>query len=506
MTGAFAPQFESAAPMEGQPIALRPPVAEAGLYPIEALSPKLLAAATAIIDKVQLPPAIAAQSVLAAAALGVQPYIDLIMPTGERIPSSLFLVTVAASGERKSSADKLALHPVREREAQMQRDFGPLQADYSASSAAYKAARKKAESGANKSRTQIEDDIKKCGAEPVAPPTPMLLSDEGTLQGLQKLFAEAMPSLGLFSDEGGQWLSGYSMQDENRIQTGAALSKLWDGSPIKRVRGTEGFTILRGRRLSLHLMVQERIAKGLFGDKDLASQGLLSRILVSSPTSRKGERMWRDASEDSDLALEKYGSRLFSLLASPMPMDPTTRELQPKELRLSTEARTMFIAFHDSVEVDLKKGGRFEKISGFAAKLPEHSVRLAGVMAYFENREVQEISDRALAAGIKLAQFYAAEALRLFGIGSVDDDTEAADTLIQWVRDQKMGVVGRRFLGRYGPGRGMKGTDRERAINLLVEMRHLVPITGGAEMTYGGKTKLERDAFTVMADEAEDEA
>jgi hypothetical protein len=491
--------------MAGQPIPIRPPVPEPGEYPLDALSPKLQDAARAIIDKVQLPAAIAAQCVLAAAALGVQPYVDVILPTGERIPTSLFMITVGRSGERKTSADKLALGPVRAREAEMHLEYLRDEGSYSADLAAYKVARKKAEAGTGKSRVQIRQEIEACGQEPLAPPLPMLISDEGTLAGIQKLYAIAMPSLGLFADEGGQFLGGHSMQDEVRVATGAAFSKLWDGAPIKRVRGTDGFSILRGRRLSIHLMIQERIAKKLFGDADLASQGFMSRTLVCHPTSRFGERPWRDPSDNSRLAMEKYEARLFNLLRSPMPMDPQTRELNPKELHLSAEARSLFIKWHDAVELELGKGGKFEKISGFAGKLPEHSVRLAAVMAYFEDRNVAEISDRALAAGIKLAKFYAAEALRLFGIGSTDADSEAAVALIEWVRQQGLGVVGRRFLGRHGPGRSMQGVQRDRALQILVDMKHLVPISGGALVAYNGKEEMNREAFTVMADEPEED-
>lgn len=503
MMRALAEQFGDTAPVETQPIPIRPPVAPAGEYPIDALSPKLQAAARAIVDKVQLPEAIAAQSVLAAASLGVQPYIDVILPTGERIPTSNYFISVAGSGERKSSSDKLALFPIREREAEMRVEHAQRRAEYDADAAAYKAARKKAEGGTNKSRNDIKVAIEACGDEPTPPPIPLLISDEGTLAGLQKLFAEAMPTLGLFSDEGGQWLSGHSMQEENRVATGAALSKLWDGAPIRRVRGGDGFSILPGRRLSLHLMIQERIARRLLGDPELASQGLLSRLLVCHPVSRKGERQWHDPSEESEQALEKYGARLFNLLRSPMPMDPDTRELHPKTLHLSTDARAMFIAWHDSVEADLRRDGKFERISGFAGKLPEHSVRLAAVMAYFEDRSVTEISGKALASGIRLAQFYAAEALRLFGIGSSDKDIDGAAEIIRWIREQKLGIVGARFLSRFGPGREMDVTERKRAIDLLVDAKHLVPIVGSAEVVYKGKAEKNRDAYTVVADEGE---
>ena len=53
---------------------------------------------------------------------------------------------------------------------------------------------------------------------------------------MQRLFAEANPALGLFSDEGATFLGGWGMQDDNQAATGGMLSKLWDGSPIKRIR------------------------------------------------------------------------------------------------------------------------------------------------------------------------------------------------------------------------------------------------------------------------------
>lgn len=495
----FSTQYEEAGRIEGQPIPIRPSVPQAGEYPIEALSPKLQDAARAIVDKVQLPAAIAAQSVLAAAALTVQPFLDVELPTGEVVPTSLFLISVAASGDRKSSADKLALHPIRLREREMHSDYAGAQASYTADNAAYTAARKKAAAG-NKSRAQIKQELEACGPEPTAPAIPLLISDEGTLQGLQRAFAESMPSLGLFSDEGGQWLGGYAMNEENRGATGAALSKLWEGAPIKRVRGTEGVSILRGRRLSLHLMIQPRIAQRLFGDPELRDQGLLSRLLVCAPQSMKGERFWHNSSDDSRLGLEKYEARVIGLLRSAMPMDPDTRELKPRAVPLSAEARELFVHWHDAVETELKQGGAFEAVAGFAAKLPEHSVRIAAVMAYFEDRNLTEISDRALSAGIKVAKFHAEEALRLFGLGSVDPETETAAQIIDWIRKERLHIVGGRLLSRYGPGRQLSGPVRQRALQALVEMKHLVQIGAGAEVTHKGKTEFNREAYTVVAD------
>jgi hypothetical protein len=85
-------------------------------FPIGALGDVLSAAALAIVDQVQCPEAVAGQSVLAVATLAVQGYANIELPQGSTAPLSSFFLTVASSGERKSTVDRKALSPVRERE------------------------------------------------------------------------------------------------------------------------------------------------------------------------------------------------------------------------------------------------------------------------------------------------------------------------------------------------------------------------------------------------------
>src|SRR3546814_2873476 len=99
------------------------------------------------------------------------------------------------------------------------------------------------------------------------------------------------PSMGLFSDEGGTFIGGYGMSDESRLRTGAGLSSFWDGTPVKHVRGGDGVSLLTGRRLSLHAMVQPGIAEDLLDDPMLQQQALPSRLLVAAPASISGTRM-----------------------------------------------------------------------------------------------------------------------------------------------------------------------------------------------------------------------
>jgi hypothetical protein len=106
---------ERLAPDPPQPLIREIPPGEP--WPVEALGGVLAAAAQAIHGRTQAPVGIASQSVLAVASLAAQGHADVVLPTGQVRPTSLFLVTITPSGERKSAVDHEAMWPVRRREA-----------------------------------------------------------------------------------------------------------------------------------------------------------------------------------------------------------------------------------------------------------------------------------------------------------------------------------------------------------------------------------------------------
>jgi len=91
---------EEVMPESPRPLARRLPPADP--FPVEALGDVLGAAARAINDRIQAPPAICGQSVLASAALATQGHAMIELPTGQTKPLSNDFVTVAETGERKS--------------------------------------------------------------------------------------------------------------------------------------------------------------------------------------------------------------------------------------------------------------------------------------------------------------------------------------------------------------------------------------------------------------------
>jgi hypothetical protein len=221
-------------------------------YPLSALGP-LREAAEAVHDKTQAPAAIAAHAVLGAAALAVQPLAD-VETLGAPSPVSLFLLTIAQSGERKSACDRLAVEGVRSFEAALTAEHGLTIASWRNRHALWDAERKRILGEKERDRRARETDLNALGPEPEAPLLPIVVTPDPTVEGLVKNMGSLRPSLGLFSDEGGAFLGGVGMNPDNRLKTIATLSSFWDGSPVSRLRAGDGGSLFIGRRLSVHLM------------------------------------------------------------------------------------------------------------------------------------------------------------------------------------------------------------------------------------------------------------
>jgi Protein of unknown function (DUF3987) len=231
-------------------------------FPVDALGDVLASAARAIHDRVRAPIAIGAQSVLGAAVLATQGHADVELPigNGSAKPVSCYFVTVAATGERKSESDWQALWPVEKHEAALRASHDADLFSYANAKAAWDKARDLALKTGKGDQAAIRAVLDSLGKAPNAPLEPMLTCPEPTFEGLCKLFAIGWPSLGIFAPEGGQFIGGHGMSQENKLKTAAGLSAAWDGKPIRRVRSGDGATILPGRRLSVHLMAQPAVA------------------------------------------------------------------------------------------------------------------------------------------------------------------------------------------------------------------------------------------------------
>jgi hypothetical protein len=374
------------------------------------------------------------------------------MPFGQCRPLSLYCLSVAASGDRKTTADNEALRPVRRYEQDLRDVYDCEMREWRIAQAAWAAQKRKIETDRKLDIAKRRAELQVLGPEPERPLYPILIVPEPTIEGLTRMWVDAPAALGIFSAEGGQFLGGPGMSPEHKLKTGAALSAFWDGLGQRRVRASDGLIDLVGRRLAVHLMVQLDPAAAFLADPVLRSQGLLSRCLVAAPASLSGTRFSRDP-EPSDIeAIEVYTKHVHRVLAMRRPLaDGKRNELKPRRVVLSSEAVTALKVFSDQIESQCGPEGELIAIRDFTAKAAEHAARIAGVVTIIEDPQAGEISDEMMAHGITLTEWYIREALRLHGAARTDPKLLDAHRLLEWLKRQSGPVIRFRDILRGGP-------------------------------------------------------
>ena len=422
-------------------------------YPVKALGEILGPAVERMAEVIGVPQALAAQSVLAASALATQGHAGLQLD-GRNYPLSLYLITVAASGDRKTAADRCALLPARQWEReQWQR--------YREQLARYRAAQRQAQ------RLNPADPESANGVSLEAEPSaPRLITTDPTIEALIKGLCHDLPSMGLFCDEGGQFLGSSTMSRDHRLKAVTTLSSLWDGSPIDRARSMTGESLRAyDRRLSLHLMLQPYLAMQLLSDPLLQGQGILGRCLMTWPTSLAGQRSYQAVDLSKDAALKRYHHRLSALFRQPWSLSPDGA-LQLSLLNLSPLARRRWIDLHDAIEAQLGEFGELASVRPSGSKAAENLLRVAGILAVVEESSVVEVDHIQRAS--TLIGYYLAEIQRLTEQEPVCRMKEEADRLLRWLQVKEWKRFSIRELNRNGPRFARKSSRH--AAKLLVEL------------------------------------
>lgn len=422
-------------------------------YPVQALGGILGPAVERMAEVIGVPRALAAQSVLAASALATQGHAGLQLD-GRNYPLSLYLITVAASGDRKTAADRCALLPARQWEREQWQRYREQLARYRA--AQRQAQRINAAEPAPRINVPLEAE----------PSVPRLITTDPTIEALIKGLCHDLPSMGLFCDEGGQFLGSSTMNRDNRLKAVTTLSSLWDGSPIDRARSMVGESLRAyDRRLSLHLMLQPYLAMQLLSDPLLQGQGILGRCLMTWPTSLAGQRSYQAVDLSKDAALKRYHRRLSALFYQPWSLS-ADGALQLSPLSLSPLARRRWIDLHDAIEAQLGEFGELASVRPSGSKAADNLLRVAGILAVVEESSAVEVEHIQRASA--LVGYYLTEIQRLTEREPVCRVKEEADRLLRWLQVKDWKRFSIRELNRNGPRFARKSSRY--AAKLLVEL------------------------------------
>ncbi len=463
-------------------------------YPLDALPDTLRAAVEEVRAFTKAPIPLVASSALAALSLVVQAHADAKRAEGLCGPVGLFLLTIADSGERKTTCDSFFMKAIRDYEAEQVEAAKPLIKDHKASLDAWEAKiggikekiRQLAKTG--KSTNEQEAALRDLEHDKPEPPRmPHLIYSDATPEALKWDLAKGWPSGGVVSSEAGLVFGAHGIGKDSVMRNLATLNQLWDGADIATERRTtESFTV-RGARLTIALQVQEATLRSFFDRSGGLARGtgFLARFLVAWPESTQGYRPFSDPPETWP-ALARFNQRIAAILDQAVPIDEDGA-LTPPLFPLATDTKVAWVMLHDTIESELRSGGELYDVRDVASKTADNAVRIATLFQLFENGAVGAIGLDAFEGASRIAAWHLHEARRFYGELALPEelaDTARLDSwLLDYCRREKTNIVSRREVQRnVTPGHLRHKAALNIALDELVE-------AGGVQLIQDGRRR-----------------
>ncbi|MEJ1388532.1 MAG: DUF3987 domain-containing protein [Candidatus Sedimenticola sp. (ex Thyasira tokunagai)] len=428
-------------------------------YPLDALPDTLRAAVEEVRAFTKAPIPLVVSSALAALSLAVQAHADV--KRAEKLcgPVGLFLLTIADSGERKSTCDGFFMQVIRDYEAEQAEAAKPLIKDHKAAMEAWEAKRggikekirQLAKSGkpAHEQETALRDLEHD---KPESPRMPRLIYGDATPEALKWNLAKGWPSGGVVSSEAGLVFGAHGMGKDSVMRNLATLNQLWDGADIATERRTtESFTV-RSARLTIALQVQEATLRSFFDRSGGLARGtgFLARFLVAWPESTQGYRPFSDPPETWP-ALAKFNQHIAGVLGQEVPIDEDGA-LTPTVFPLASDTKAAWVMFHDAIESELRSGGELYDVRDVASKTADNASRIATLFQVFEHGAGGAIDLAAFEGASRIAAWHLHEAQRFYGELALPEEQADAVRLDSWLLDycrrEKTNIVPRREVQR----------------------------------------------------------
>lgn len=461
-------------------------------YPLDALPDTIRAAAEEVAGFVKAPAALVASSALAALSLACQAHIDAKRAEKLHGPVGLFLLTIADSGERKSTCDGFFTSAIRQYQEEQAEAMKPAIKEYQAAIAAWEAERDgilsavKDAGKKGKPTDKLRGDLAQLQQDKPEPPrVPRLILGDETPENLAWGLAKQWPSAGVLSSEAGVVFGSHGMGKDSAMRNLALLNVLWDGGTHSIGRRTsESFTV-RGARLTMGLMVQEITLREYFSKSGGLARGtgFLARFLVAWPESTQGQRPFTEPPANWP-HLAAFHRRIAAILNQPAPIDEDGA-LTPAMLSLAPDAKAAWVEYHDAIESELASGGELYDVRDVASKSADNAARLAALFQQFEHGMGGAIGLDSFERASRITAWHLSEARRFFGELALPAELADAARLDSWLiehcRKGRTHFVGKNHVRQHGPMRD--GARLDAAIRELAQLDRLRLVKDGKRLT-----------------------
>ncbi len=394
---------------------------------------------------VQVPVDLPAMMVLAAISAAIGSKVEVFVCDSYTEQANLYVLIVAATGERKSPIFEHASHPLRLWEQQQIKELSvPRRIALRnvevclerIKKTQTRAAGDNVEKAAKAMRELEELEYELAALWAKVPVDPTVLCDNVTAENVATLLDERGGSMAAFSDEGTIISNAVRYSNQGGDAKIENLLKAYGGEEIRVNRGSRGPDSIKRPCLTLAACVQPVFLETLRSSKVMRGRGLLARCYVIAPRSLVG---WRHSGLDPvpQKLRQQYHDLIYSLAELPCPRNDQKEYIRHR-VSLSSESLELRAAYQDEVEKALREGGDLVEIVDWANKAVGRAVRTAALLHF--TRLVgqsepwkQPIGPEVMAAAIDISRYAAPHYLHAMGLFSGSSAVKHARVILDWL-------------------------------------------------------------------------
>lgn len=456
-------------------------------YPIYYFPEKIRNAILEVWQETQAPLPLVATSALSALSIACQHLFDAGRPKGMTSPCSLFFITIADSGERKTSSDRFFTKPIREFENRHTEENKKQHATHEVDLEIWKAK----ETGIKRKLQKLVSQDKNCESaecelrqhhehRPVQPAKMRMLFDDVSPTAIVGSLQNNWPSVGILSDEAGKLFNSKTFENIG------LFNKLWDGDTVSldRHRTSDSYTVPDGR-LTVSLMSQQKTFSDFLKKQgNLArDNGFLARCLVCKPISTQG---YRQSNSDQPPLQNTYNPNLdqFHLTIEKL-LHRSWQNHQTKSQRtrisMSDEAVRCWTQYFNNIESKLPLMGHFFDVQDGASKIAENIARMACLFQAFECFEHEinwQINASMVNAAHAICMWYMDQFKMIFGQQSVlSEEVKNAGELMAWLEriwaQRGLCPIKKNDILQFGPNKIRNKNALEQALTVLQNQQQI---------------------------------
>lgn len=445
-------------------------------FPYQNLPKKLIAMVFEINRITKAPLALIFASMLSAISLVCQRIINVERPGQLVGPVSLYMITIAESGERKSTVDSMIMRPLMQIDEENAESYRLAYDGFKEEMGLF-SAQKQALMSRLKSETKLDlntDNTKQRlkaleQTKPVMPIRQRWLINDVTPAALKHILSEEGASTGLMSDEAGMLFGGKAFEQL------PMLNKIWDGGPFMVDRANASEITVKDVRMTMLLMAQPGIVEGFLnrGKGEARDTGFLARCLMCYPQSTQGTRQIEQV-DTSAGHLNVFHKRLAAIATMPTNVSRVV-------MRFDSDAEQSWLDFYNKIERLIGEPGYYSlnEFKDYASKMPENVARLAALIEFFQTGN-ETICLRAVKIAIEIIEWYGHHFIEL--VGKKENVFDDSNVLYSWLKEycSKYSVnnLPKNTVLQYGPNR-FRNRGKLNALLENLQERSLVYVSYG---------------------------